>query len=73
MDSEIFIKTPPLKLFFQCAVPAAVTSVFEALYSVVDGIILAPAFGLNGIWFDFTAASVLSGLLTLIMAKTMKI
>ena len=35
--------------------------------------ILAPAFGLNGIWFDFTAASVLIGLLTLIMAKKMKI
>lgn len=37
MDSDIFVKLPPTKLFFRCAVPAVITSVFGALYSVVDG------------------------------------
>lgn len=35
MQSELFATLPPTKLFFKCAVPAVVTSVFGALYSVV--------------------------------------
>ncbi len=35
MQSEMFATLPPTKLFFKCAVPAVVTSVFGALYSVV--------------------------------------
>lgn len=31
----MFATLPPTKLFFKCAVPAVVTSVFGALYSVV--------------------------------------
>ena len=35
MQSEMFATLPPTKLFFKCAVPAVVTSLFGALYSVV--------------------------------------
>ncbi|MER2138595.1 MAG: MATE family efflux transporter [Succiniclasticum sp.] len=45
MDSEIFVKMPPTRLFFHCAVPAAVTSVFGALYSVVDGVFVGRYLG----------------------------
>lgn len=38
MSSEMFVNTHPVRLFFRCAVPAVVTSVFGALYSVVDGV-----------------------------------
>ncbi|MBQ6585432.1 MAG: hypothetical protein IJH83_01325 [Coriobacteriales bacterium] len=37
MGSEIFTELKPTKLLFRCAVPAAVTSVFGALYSIADG------------------------------------
>ena len=45
MDSEDFGKLPPTKLFFRCAVPAVITSVFGALYSVVDGIFVGRCLG----------------------------
>ncbi len=45
MDSEQFAKLPPTKLFFKCAVPAVVTSVFGALYSVVDGVFVGRYLG----------------------------
>ncbi|MBE6909893.1 MAG: MATE family efflux transporter [Ruminococcaceae bacterium] len=45
MDSEIFAQLPPTKLFFRCAVPAVVTSVFGALYSVVDGLFVGRFLG----------------------------
>lgn len=45
MDSEIFAKMQPTRLFFHCAVPAAVTSVFGALYSVVDGMFVGRYLG----------------------------
>ena len=45
MDSEIFGKMPPTRLFFHCAVPAVVTSVFGALYSVVDGVFVGRYLG----------------------------
>ena len=45
MDSQIFINTPPARLFFRCAIPAVVTSVFGALYSVVDGIFVGRYLG----------------------------
>ena len=45
MNSEIFIKMPPTKLFFRCAVPAVITSVFGALYSVADGIFVGRFIG----------------------------
>ena len=37
MGSEIFRELEPTKLLFRCAVPAAITSVFGALYSIADG------------------------------------
>lgn len=45
MDSAIFLNTPPTKLFFRCAVPAVITSVFGALYSVVDGMFVGRYLG----------------------------
>jgi len=45
MNSKVFLDTPPTKLFFQCAVPAVITSVFGALYSVVDGIFVGRYLG----------------------------
>ena len=45
MNSEVFAKLPPTKLFFRCAVPAVVTSVFGALYSVVDGMFVGRYLG----------------------------
>lgn len=38
MNTEVFEKLSPAKLFFRCAIPAMISSVFGALYSVVDGI-----------------------------------
>ena len=43
--SNIYAKLPPTRLFFRCAVPAAVTSVFGALYSVADGIFVGRFLG----------------------------
>jgi len=43
--SNIYAELPPTKLFFRCAVPAAVTSVFGALYSVADGIFVGRFLG----------------------------
>ena len=68
MQSEMFATLPPTKLFFKCAVPAVVTSVYGALYSVVDGI-----FGFNGVWLMAPAAGLASGILTLGLVKTLKL
>lgn len=38
MDSDNFVKLSPRKLFMRCAVPAMITSVFGALFSVADGL-----------------------------------
>ena len=32
MDSEIFEKLPPTKLFFRCAVPSMVTMAFMSIF-----------------------------------------
>lgn len=45
MNTEVFLKLSPTKLFFRCAVPAVITSVFGALYSVVDGIFVGRFLG----------------------------
>lgn len=43
--ASIFASLPPTRLFVRCAVPAAVTSVFGALYSVADGIFVGRFLG----------------------------
>ena len=45
MNAELFIRLPPRKLFFRCAIPAAVTSVAGALYAVVDGMFVGRFIG----------------------------
>ncbi len=45
----MFAKLPPTKLFFKCAVPAVVTSVFGALYSIVDGIFVGRFLGADAL------------------------
>ncbi len=49
MNSELFVTLPPTKLFFRCAVPAVITSVFGALYSVVDGMFVGRYLGENAL------------------------
>ena len=44
-SSEKFINMPPTKLFFACAIPAVISSVFGALYSAVDGIFVGRYLG----------------------------
>ena len=45
MNSDNFIKLSPTKLFFRCVIPAAITSVFGALYAVIDGIFVGRYLG----------------------------
>ena len=45
MDSSIFIKLPPTKLFFRCAIPSMVTMVFGALYQMADGLFVGRFIG----------------------------
>lgn len=45
MNAELFLRLPPRKLFFRCAIPAAVTSVAGALYAVVDGMFVGRFIG----------------------------
>ena len=45
MNSDNFIKLSPTKLFFIFVVPAAITSVFGALYAVIDGIFVGRYLG----------------------------
>ncbi|MBQ9022185.1 MAG: hypothetical protein IJ113_09310 [Eggerthellaceae bacterium] len=45
MGSNIFTELSPTKLLIRCAVPAAITSVFGALYSIADGVIVGRFIG----------------------------
>jgi putative MATE family efflux protein len=45
MDSEIFEKLPPTKLFFRCAVPSMITMAFGALYQIADGLFVGRFIG----------------------------
>ena len=38
MDTDNFVKLSPGRLFLRCAVPAMITSVFGALFSIADGL-----------------------------------
>lgn len=45
MDSEIFEKLTPTKLFFRCAVPGMITMAFGALYQMADGLFVGRFIG----------------------------
>lgn len=45
MDSEIFERLPPTKLFFRCALPSMVTMAFGALYQIADGLFVGRFIG----------------------------
>lgn len=45
MDSEIFEKLSPTKLFFRCAVPSMITMAFVALYQIADGLFVGRFIG----------------------------
>ena len=45
MDSEIFEKLPPTKLFFCCAIPSMITMAFGALYQIADGLFVGRFIG----------------------------
>ena len=46
MDSEIFEKLPPTKLFFRLAIPSMITMMFGALYQQLVSL------GLSGTFLD---------------------
>ena len=45
MDSEIFVKLPPTKLFFRLAIPSMVTMAFVSLYQIADGLFVGRFIG----------------------------
>lgn len=45
MDSDIFEKLPPTKLFFRCAIPSMITMAFGALYQIADGLFVGRFIG----------------------------
>ena len=45
MDSEIFEKLPPTRLFFRLALPSMITMAFGALYQIADGLFVGRFIG----------------------------
>ena len=45
MDSEIFEKLPPTKLFFRLAIPSMITMAFTSLYQIADGLFVGRFIG----------------------------
>ena len=45
MDSEIFEKLPPTKLFFRLAIPSMISMAFGALYQIADGLFVGRFIG----------------------------
>ena len=45
MDSDIFEKLPPTKLFLRCAIPSMVTMLFAAIYQIADGLFVGRFIG----------------------------
>ena len=45
MDSEIFEKLPPTRLFFRLAIPSMITMAFGALYQIADGLFVGRFIG----------------------------
>ena len=45
MDSEIFERLSPTRLFFRCAIPSMITMAFSALYQVADGLFVGRFIG----------------------------
>ena len=44
-SNELFIKTPPLRLFFVAALPGAISMLASALYQLIDGILVGQYLG----------------------------
>ncbi len=49
MDSQVFEKLPPTKLFFRCAIPSMITMTFGALYQIADGLFVGRFIGENAL------------------------
>lgn len=45
MDSEVFEKLPPTKLFFRLAIPSMITMAFVSLYQIADGLFVGRFIG----------------------------
>ena len=45
MDSEIFEKLPPTRLFFRLAIPSMITTAFVSLYQIADGLFVGRFIG----------------------------
>jgi putative MATE family efflux protein len=44
-SDELFLKTPPLRLFFTAAMPGAISMLASALYQLIDGILVGQFLG----------------------------
>lgn len=44
-STELFSKTPPLKLFFLAAIPGAISMLASALYQTIDGVFVGQFLG----------------------------
>ncbi len=49
MNSAVFEKLPPLKLFFRCAIPSMITMAFGAFYQIADGLFVGRFIGENAL------------------------
>ncbi len=49
MNSSVFEKLPPPKLFFRCAIPSMITMAFGALYQIADGLFVGRFIGENAL------------------------
>jgi len=73
MDSEIFEKLPPTKLFFRCAIPSMITMAFGTLIFPIGFLfVLSPIFQLKGVWLSAFFSCTASAAVTVILALTMR-
>lgn len=64
MDSQIFEKLSPTKLFFRCAIPSMVTMAFGALYQIADGLFVGRFIGEDAL----AAVNLITPIITMVFA-----
>lgn len=73
MDSEIFEKLPPTKLFFRCAIPSMITMAFGTLvFPITVLFTLTPFLKLNGVWLSALVSCTLSAIFTVVLYLTLR-
>lgn len=64
MDSVIFEKLPPTRLFFRCAIPSMITMAFGALYQIADGLFVGRFIGQDAL----AAVNLIMPIITMVFA-----